>query len=70
MNFKIASDCNSTLHRFDSIRIVVTINTKLCVIVREILVAKKKCLRKLVIQKVDTYQDSLKAYSKLIFKES
>jgi hypothetical protein len=61
--FKLASDYESALHRFDAdyeIIIIIIIIAKLGSIIREIIAVKKECILRLTIVKVDTYQDEVK----------
>ena len=60
MKFNFASDCKSTLYKFDTTHRVVTMSEKLHRVVRGILIIKKENFKDFQTTKVDAHQDRLK----------
>jgi len=60
LNFKLASNCKSTLYRFDTSYRIITMIVKLGSVFREIVLVKKEYISYLTIVKVDAYQDEVK----------
>ena len=60
INFTIGSDCQSAIHMFKTRQKVISFNSKLSEIVREILHIRNKFVKNLVTEKIAAHQDEVK----------
>ena len=65
----LGSDCQSAIHKFSSRKRVISYNSKLSYVVRELLYIKQSYINSLTIVKIASHQDNIKRLNTLSFLE-